>query len=273
MNSKANSLNHSSKPAGLKILNCVGVIKPGDPKGMYGLVYQYPSGTKSPPSTLLHLLTGQWKKPDEQPTLGSKFRLAFALADFLKEYHTIDWLHERFNSHNILFFNSFTALNDESEAISNPYIVGLHKSRPDGSFWLTDGPLADADLGDYQHPDYTKGGLRYRPAFDYYSLGVVLLEIGLWRPISSWGSKFRDSTADEVRSDLIEFCRSRLCIKMGVVYRDVVLRCMDSSLEYDTNVGGQVIEDEDASGEVTTILEHFTSRVVAPLENLAVTLI
>lgn len=268
---KANSLNHSSKPDGLKTLNCVGVIKPGDSNGRYGLVYKYPDGAKSPPSTLLRLLMGQWKKPYEQPTLGSKFRLAFALADFVKEYHTIGWLHERFNSHNILFFNSSPVTNGDSEAISTPYIVGLHKSRPDGSFWQTDGPEPDTSLEDYQHPDYTKGGQRYRPAFDYYSLGIVLLEIGIWRPINSWESKFRDSTAAEVRTDLIESCRTRLGVKMGVVYRDVVLRCMDGSLEDDVNVRGHVIEDEDASGGATTILEHFTNRVVAPLEKLAVT--
>jgi serine/threonine protein kinase len=269
---KAKSLNQTSKPEGLQTLNCVGVIQPDGSEGSYGLVYQYPDGAKSPPSTLLCLLTDQWKKPYEQPTLGSKFRLAFALADFVKEYHTIGWLHESFNPHNILFFNSSSPrLNDESEAILTPYIVGLHKSRPDGSFWQTDGPEPDTDLEDYQHPDYTTGGQRYRPAFDYYSLGVVLLEIGLWRPISSWKSKFRDSTAAEVRSDLIESCRARLGIKMGVVYRDVVLRCMDGSLEDDMNVGGHGGEDEEASGEATTILKHFMNSVVAPLEKLAVT--
>ncbi|KAI3322010.1 kinase-like protein [Xylariaceae sp. AK1471] len=268
---KAKSLNHVSKPAGLKTLDCVGVIKQDGVKGGYGLVYQYPDGQESHPSTLLRLLEDQWTKPYEQPALGSKFRLAFALADFLKEYHTIGWLHERFNAHNILFFNSSVRIDDGSRAILAPYIVGLHKSRPDGSFWQTDGPELDTDLQDYQHPDYTSGRQRYRPAFDYYSLGIVLLEIGLWRPIKSWESKFRDSTAVEVQSDLIKSCRMRLGVKMGVVYRDVVLRCMDGSLEDDMNAGGDGDENEGVSGKAATILEYFTNSVVTPLEKLAMT--
>ncbi|KAL9589524.1 MAG: hypothetical protein Q9203_001678 [Teloschistes exilis] len=43
---------------------------------------------------------------------------------------------------------------------------------------------------DYCHPEYLKQTkqtkqVRYQPRFDWYSLGLVLLEIGLWRILGS----------------------------------------------------------------------------------------
>ena len=44
----------------------------------------------------------------------------------------------------------------------------------------------DITLDLYQHPDKRSNPeLRYSRAFDIYSLGCVLLEIGLWKPLSS----------------------------------------------------------------------------------------
>lgn len=45
--------------------------------------------------------------------------------------------------------------------------------------WHTDGPISGAIFQEYQHPEYLRTG-RYRAAYDYYSLGLVLLEIGVW---------------------------------------------------------------------------------------------
>lgn len=52
-----------------------------------------------------------------------------------------------------------------SEILGQPYVVGLHKSRPDGAAWQTEGPVLSGDRGlqDYQHPDYARTG-RYQSA-------------------------------------------------------------------------------------------------------------
>lgn len=270
---KARSLNHESKPIGLKTLSCIGLIEQDGSDQGYELVFQCPDGHESTPLTLLGLLEDQKAKPYEQPALGDKFRLAFALANFLKEYHTVGWLHENFNPNNILFFGPPPGCDDgRPRRTSTPYVVGLHKSRPDGSFWQTDGPEPGADFQDYQHPKYTGGRERYRPEFDYYSLGVVLLEIGLWRPLHSWQSKFRDSTATEVRSELIKTCRARLAMKMGVTYRDAVLCCLDDSLDDGSKMefGGQNYVSLRGGNHA---LDCFTEQVVAPLEKLAMAMI
>ncbi|XXH02715.1 hypothetical protein Hte_009100 [Hypoxylon texense] len=264
---KVKCLNLDSKPRGLRTLDCIGSTEHDDASKGYGLVYRFPDGEESATSTLLHLLEKQSAKPGEQPALGDKFRLAFSLADFLKEFHTIGWLHENFNSHNVLFFHQ----HDESSTIYSqaPFVMGLQKSRPDGSFWETEGPDLDAHLQDYQHPDYVSYGQRYRFAFDYYSLGIVLLEIGLWRPLKSWQTKFRDLSMAEVRSQLIEICQERLGMRMGVVYKDVVLRCMDGSLESSACGTGLVGNDRLGSEDEATKLRRFTEKVVEPLAKLA----
>jgi hypothetical protein len=255
---KAKSLSVDPKPSGLRIMKCIGSFEENSDHTGYGFVYRYPEGKEPEPTTLLEFLVRGYKKPEHLPLLGSKFQLAFALADYFKEFHTIGWLHESFDSHNVLFFKSSTNNHANCHTISHelrqPYVVGLHKSRPDGSFWQTDGPSPDDDgsLQDYQHPEYGSTG-RFHQVFDYYSLGVVLLEIGLWRPLSSWKSKFRNLGLAEIRVELIQICRDRLGIKMGAVYRDVVLRCIDGSLKESRAVA----------------LERFTEGVVRPLEILA----
>ncbi len=272
MDLKAKSLSVDPKPQGLRTLKCMGVLKGIGDKAEYGFVYRYPEGIESDPTTLLQQLV-KAKNSKDRPLLDDKFYLAFALADFLKEFHTIGWLHENFNSHNVLLFKPPGEASDPlgSNELRRPYVVGLHKSRPDGSFWQTDGPSADVHLQDYQHPDYASIG-RYRLPFDYYSLGIVLLEVGLWRPLSSLLSKSQRLTSVEIRSKLKERCQSELGAKMGGAYRDVVLRCIDGSLESDLSEVGLVVRDE-RLGDRTAALARFTIEVVEPLEKLAKALI
>ncbi|KAI1127757.1 kinase-like protein [Nemania abortiva] len=259
---KAKSLSVDPKPSGLKIMKCIGAFEEKGDRAGYGFVYQYPEGKELQPTSLLECLLRGYRDSEHLPLLGNKFQLAFALADFFKEFHTIGWLHESFNPHNVLFFSPSNDNNTRKLVIDDelrrPYVVGLHKSRPDGSFWQTDGPglSDDESLQDYQHPDYGSTG-RYRQVFDYYSLGVVLLEIGLWRPLSSWKSKFRALSLVEIRQELVNICRGRLGVKMGAAYRNAVLRCLDGSLD-----------DRHGSSD-RAVLEWFTTAVVQPLENLA----
>jgi serine/threonine protein kinase len=253
---KAKSFSVSPKPESLHILECIGIFEEDRDETEYGLVYRSPEGSTGNPTTLLERLSeGQKRESRGHPLLGDKFRLAYALADFMKEFHTIGWLHESFNPNNVLFF-------DSDDGLWRPYVVGLHKSRPDGSFWQTEGPSVDEDLQDYQHPEYANTG-RYRQAFDYYSLGVVLLEIGLWRPLKSWQAKFRYLGMAEIRAELIKIGNARLGTKMGAVYRDVVIQCMDGSLAH--VVGRKDDEFEDKA----IVLGWFTQRVVEPLQRLA----
>lgn len=257
--------------ARMRTLDCIGVFENTDEKAGYGFVYQIPvseAEMKLNPSstTLLQFFTPLQKdgRQQRQPLLGDKFRLASMLAQFLWDFHSVGWLHENFNSHNILFFDIQNCGTSSrflsSQALGRPYIVGLHKSRPGGESWYTEGPSSGASAQDYQHPEYCHGE-RYRAVFDYYSLGLVLLEIGFWRPLRVfWESPefqgMKTLKKDKFRQALVEHYVPRLGTVVGAVYRNVVDFCLTISTDSR--------EDFD-----TTAMMKFAEKVVEPLEELA----
>lgn len=272
MRLRAQSFVSSNKPDGLRTLNCMGVFEETGGRMGYGFVYEIPHRATST-MRLVDVLEQAKDNSKAQPILGDKFQLAAALAGFMKEFHTAGWLHESFNSHNIIFFTesypnkgsdqeirSGTVSLLSSKTMREPYVVGLHKSRPDGEAWQTEGPAQDGDRGvqEYHHPEYALTG-RYQPSYDYYSLGIVLMEIGLWHPLQSLISSERhqDMTLAQIRQALIKLCQARLGAKMGEVYRDVVIRCIDGSLG----------DGQDGS----VVFRNFMDRVAEPLAMIAST--
>jgi hypothetical protein len=114
-------------------------------------------------------------------------KLAQTLVASLHSLHLNGWLHKSLNSGNVLLFESSAGFYDLAE----PRIVGFRDSRPDGDIWTSLGPQANPMLNDYAHPTYRKpsvdtdGQIWFRRVYDYYSLGTMLLEIGVWRSLNS----------------------------------------------------------------------------------------
>ena len=110
-----------------------------------------------------------------------------------------------------------------------------------------------------QHPEYLKhkGKVRYRPQFDYYSLGMVLLEIGHWKPLNQITAKIIGSPED-VLSRLREKHVPELGFTMGATYRDVVDACLSGDF------GKPDIVDEDSNFSVGVTL-GFAETVVEQL--------
>ncbi|KAI4215894.1 MAG: hypothetical protein LQ351_001882 [Letrouitia transgressa] len=214
-------------PQRFRVLPCIGYFH--DPAMLKcGLVYSLPNlgGSNSlTVSTLRSVLT----EKRTTPFLGKRFHLAQTLAAALLEFHEVAWLHKSISSLNIGFvhLNGISLRND----IDNPYLLGFSNSRPDGSDkysnWLTEN---DRDLMDSQHPEYLRneGRVRYRPEFDYYSLGMVLLEIGLWKPLNKIVANISGSP-----EDMIQTLRTKhvpeLAVNMGVIYCDAVDACLSGN--------------------------------------------
>ncbi|KAI1323143.1 kinase-like protein [Xylariaceae sp. FL0255] len=274
MSLRAQSFGISPKPEGLRTMDCVGVFEERSKKLGYGFVYQIPSGVLPSPTSLHDLFDHDNRSIKPQPALGDKFKLALALANFLKHFHTIGWLHQNFNSRNVLFFREDITFPSRTRTcplvgqLEQPYVVGLHKSRPDGSLWQTAGP-GSSDSSDYQHPDYARTG-RYQTRFDYYSLGVVLLEISYWRSLDSLlsGSKYQQMGASEIQDQLISRCKTKLASKVGIAFRDVVLRCMEGDWQGANRDSNNLIAAETSSYR-TVALGDFIDDVIQPLERLA----
>jgi hypothetical protein len=140
-----------------------------------------------------------------------------------------------------------------------PYVVGFNHSRPDEISAFTGGPESSA-TNHYQHPSYFVKR-RYCAEYDYYSLGVVLLEIGLWAPLSRIIRK-QQGSYEEIRQFLIEKRLPVLRRSMGRQYYEAVKICLQSGME------GSELSDGQQASQATALSLQFSTIVVDRLAKL-----
>jgi serine/threonine protein kinase len=116
----------------------------------------------------------------QRPYLGDLFTLAKGLAASLHTLHEIGWLHKGICSENILIFTAGKA--NAYRHVSSAVLAGFYQSRPEEAeysgrptrgFELYEHPL-------YRHQPHKSVKVPFKRSFDFFSLGIVLLEIGLW---------------------------------------------------------------------------------------------
>ncbi|KAF2808304.1 kinase-like protein [Mytilinidion resinicola] len=215
----AEGFHQSQELPELRVPKCIGFIPM---KNAFGFLYPFPTATDVP-NTLLALL---YAKPKLVPALETRIQLANKLVSCIAGLHSIGWLHRNLNSDNIVFFTKQGCSTEE--AIENPYVIGLTRARPDSDGWHSEGPN-DARIVDYSHPEYAKTR-RFQVAYDYYSLGIILLEIGLWRSVGSITSKWPTAAPEAIKFTLMEKYVKDLRSQMGSAYYGAVLACMDGCL-------------------------------------------
>lgn len=207
-----------------RLLPCRGFSRiPG--RCAIALVFQFPSGCFSPPTPLRHML--DTTKMREKPSLETRLRLALTLAVALFQFHAVGWVHKSFRSSNILFFSDE---NSSPLTLENPYLVGFEYAREDAGF--SDNPVyPDIATDIYRHPQtWGKPTTNFQKMHDIYSLGVVLLEIGLWQPVAALEkTQFRDLVYSD-RFDVQELFQTeaarRLPFGLGSAYAKVVRKCL-----------------------------------------------
>jgi hypothetical protein len=92
----------------------------------------------------------------------------------------------------------------------------------------------------------SKSSPRYQREYDAYSLTVLLLEIGLWCPISRI---FKDSKTDDLLIFVAEIKKRymlELRGRMGKVYAEVVERCLNG------NFGCTIVGDKADQSDLDT---------------------
>ncbi|KAI1074718.1 kinase-like protein [Whalleya microplaca] len=204
----------------------------------FGVVYGFPSSVKNQtkpakPTTLQKLIYKTLKSKCEQPRLEDKFQLAITLATAILEFHIIGWLHKNLSSESVVFFPTKGL---SAGTIKEPYIIGLNHSRPNDPLAFTEG-IPDLTK-EYQHPQYRIDQRRYRPEYDYYSLGLVLLEIGLWETLESMKRNSWDQlSAKELSKDILASRVPLLMQHMGTPYHDAVVACMSGQGGLDSSFG------------------------------------
>lgn len=160
------------------------------------------------------------------PPLEERFRLALRIAEHLQCMHSSSFIHGGFTSDSIVFIAGGDNKSNPAQKISTPVI---------GSFDVFYGSPAEmAGAGGspnniYQHPD--NRGSEDSPAarlrYDVYSLGLALLEIGLWTPLSDLHkSKYQ---LKDFKLRLEKIWIPRLSVKCGSLYMAAVQSCFNFS--------------------------------------------
>ncbi|KAL9612790.1 MAG: hypothetical protein Q9167_002625 [Letrouitia subvulpina] len=166
------------------------------------------------------------------PNLEDRFRLAFNLASTVLHLHAKGLLHRNVNSNNVLFFIRDPTL---SSTGNKPWKRGVIR-RP----FLTSFDQLSNDVDDereepfianiYRHPKIERGQRSaFREDHDIYSLGLILLEIGLWMPISKlWKTRY---TRADFKTRLQTIYTRKLAAKCGNGYARVVENCLRAADE------------------------------------------
>ena len=238
------------KPSEYRVPLCLGLAQIPDPKQKptaiadivlqtkpkhFGFVYEYPSekyDELKPPMSLLTLL----QTSREMPVLNDRFKLAYALASSMSLLHASRWLHRGFRSSRVLFFHP----HKEPVMITEPYITGFEYSRREDAKSSIEAVMSgDQAIDLYYHPDTAKGFNRLR---DYYSLGIVLFEIALWRSFEvkipkDHGKLLASMKLEEIQKIIIKTLPA-LGGVVGSRYRDVVELCLTGAFGHQDDQDG-----------------------------------
>jgi serine/threonine protein kinase len=260
-------LQRSSQTAGFSVLPCVGHFD-DEPRHRIGIVFERPDNTT--PISLRERMA-QDRRSNRVRELGQRFNVAKTIVLAIYRMHSVGWLHKSMLSENILFSES---VNEDALHLSTPFLCGFDFSRPDAPNEMTERIPSimiqvynDQERSLYRHPDLdykhsaedpTKlkpRSTRYRKEYDIYSLGIILLEIGLWYPIKDLSKK--DQTLEEFRQRLLEKYLPELRYRMGDRYFNVVHKCLCGGFG---NESSEIAVSEGSSTEEEYICEYEQSQ-------------
>ena len=218
-------------------LECLGFVN--QPKlNQFAFVYQFPANAaSSEPLTLYSIIKEHEERSKPIWSLNARFKIAVKVASSICGFHADGWVHKNLRSQSLLFFNS--SENEPDLMIDSPYLAGFEYSRPE------DGSTAghrddDRDRNLYRHPALqVVAGDSFNKVHDLYSLGVILLEIAMWRTASSiYGASQSGSSTESLGSGRIDPTRlhkqylrqakSKIPYLMGEAYLSAVLACLES---------------------------------------------
>ncbi|KAK0707275.1 hypothetical protein B0H67DRAFT_647475 [Lasiosphaeris hirsuta] len=121
-------------------------------------------------------------KPHLRMSLKQWFHIARSVAASIGTFHADGWYHKSIRSHAVQFFQ--VPKPDVARACDfhNPYLTEFESSRPEASQSLcaSGSTVQDIERDVYLHPDRYSPPKPFTKVYDIYSLGVLLLEIGLW---------------------------------------------------------------------------------------------
>lgn len=234
------------------ILRSCGVAFPHSFGDIHDVVFRLPRGHHVP-QTLRKALVAHGPAPN----LRTRATVAFHLATALDIVHRLDVVHKRVRPESIILLRQIDdkglASDGYSPSLGMPFLAGFTYSRREVSDSSMT-PIYGSEIPEliYHHPRHIEASRRqaYQSHDDIYSLGICLLEIGLWKSIVSWDeakSQYRLNeywkldTMDYVlpdltlpsrlwfrrRGDIIRLAERELPQSMGPAFADIVVACLE----------------------------------------------
>lgn len=249
------------EPQTFGILSCKGFVtnkQPGagpDPDVTFTMIFRTPRGASNPCS-LRDLLLNE----PTPASLSSRFEMARELAKSVSYVHSFGFVHKNIRPESVLVFQTSDWGN---RAQRSAYLVGFENFRREDGWTRRKGDdTLEGNL--YRHPSRQGSSPRedYVMQHDIYSLGVCLLEVGLWEsflkhasPESSPSlhlpghanvsdaSSFFETTGKEYLLHLVRTC---LPARMGDKYSELVETCLTCLDPENADFGDErEFEDED----------------------------
>ncbi|GAB1319904.1 Prion-inhibition and propagation-domain-containing protein [Madurella fahalii] len=268
--------------------------------------------------SLLPLLNPNEKDPKGKikflPPLEQRLALASTVCATLSELYLSGWLHKGVRSENILFPAAgaimqpppYSYTSEEMQTIlSSPLVCGFDYSRHESEWSSIDRARrsCDLDAAIYRHPSYQgEAAEGYKIQYDIYSVGLVLVEIALWRRLKSFLKGRRSSSktsaaprpapsllevqlgvsnqpasvelwenmesfhaphAAELRKRVIDTVNSELAFRVGSPFCQAVRFCLEFADKH------QDVETSDGSEVGVHPAMEFYNNVVVPLAELS----
>ena len=237
------------------ILTCKGVVREvginGQPKELQ-FILEMPHRLGDTPSCLRSVLH---RSAHEPHPLEERFLLARQIANAVIFVHNLNFVHKNLCPDTILVFPN------PGKVLGTPFLAGFQMFRSADGLTYRYGD--DSWLKNlYRHPSRqgTHPDNVYRMQHDIYSLGVTLLEVGLWSPFVNQAGhpgealsqivpilQDRDQRkgATRIKKILVSMASNYLPPRMGTKYTEVViacLTCLDKNSKLDTE--GEFLEDD-----------------------------
>lgn len=251
------------EPSIFGLLRCCGVINKID---RYEFVFEMPQGLQEPRS-LRDLLA------NAPPTLNVKLEIAKQLANSVLYLHATGFVHKNIRPETILIFDRGTA--------KASFLVGFEDFRgaEDDTFMIGDS-LPEREL--YRHPlrQGNNPEREYVMQHDIYSLGVCLLEIGLWtsfvrteegRIVTEFDTdvftKDPRKRAFAIKTKLLLAADEKLPLLMGQRFKQIVERCLTCLDDETTSTWDQV--EEKCNSDIDVGVE-FIENVLVQLHEIVI---
>ena len=265
----AYDLSFSKMPPLLRMLPCIGMVEELNPSrsSRCGLLLRVPSwvDVARKPENLSGLLRSAAQEDTtilSPPALDDRLKLAFSLAYSVAELHCAGIVHKNLISENVLFFYRRFG---QKISIADAFICGLGFSRPTGEQSVSISVKTD-DLDMYRHPELQdasnkfQGRPPFKPKYDVYGLGVILLQIGLWMPLG-----WKANSAADLRSKFISVASGSLPFHVGTDYCEAVLECLDPERQ-NRSLESISQNNHEKTDEDALFLDFLIKKVIRRLE-------